>query len=31
LWPRFAELYRGYEHYKSIAKHELPVAILEPR
>jgi deazaflavin-dependent oxidoreductase (nitroreductase family) len=31
LWPRFVELYSGYEHYKSIATRELPVVILEPR
>jgi F420H(2)-dependent quinone reductase len=31
LWPRFVALYRGYEHYKSIATRELPVVILEPR
>jgi deazaflavin-dependent oxidoreductase (nitroreductase family) len=31
LWPRFVQLYSGYEHYKSIATRELPVVILEPR
>jgi F420H(2)-dependent quinone reductase len=31
LWPRFVELYSGYEHYRSIATRELPVVILEPR
>jgi deazaflavin-dependent oxidoreductase (nitroreductase family) len=31
LWPAFVDLYRGYEHYKSIAKRELPVVVLEPR
>jgi deazaflavin-dependent oxidoreductase (nitroreductase family) len=31
LWPRFVDLYSGYEHYKSIATRELPVVILEPR
>jgi deazaflavin-dependent oxidoreductase (nitroreductase family) len=31
LWPRFVEVYRGYEHYREIATHELPVVILEPR
>lgn len=31
LWPAFVDLYRGYEHYKSIATRELPVVILEPR
>lgn len=31
LWPRFVELYSGYEHYKSIATREMPVVILEPR
>jgi F420H(2)-dependent quinone reductase len=31
LWPAFVELYSGYDHYKSIAKRELPVVILDPR
>jgi deazaflavin-dependent oxidoreductase (nitroreductase family) len=31
LWPQLVELYSGYRHYKSIAKRELPVVILEPR
>ena len=31
LWPRFVEIYRGYDHYKKIATRELPVVILEPR
>jgi deazaflavin-dependent oxidoreductase (nitroreductase family) len=31
LWPRFVEVYSGYDHYKSIATRELPVVILEPR
>jgi F420H(2)-dependent quinone reductase len=31
LWPKFVEVYSGYEHYKSIATRELPVVILEPR
>jgi deazaflavin-dependent oxidoreductase (nitroreductase family) len=31
LWPRFAKLYSGYEHYKAIATRELPVVILQPR
>ncbi len=31
LWPRLVELYSGYDHYKSIARRELPVVILEPR
>jgi F420H(2)-dependent quinone reductase len=31
LWPRFVEIYRGYDHYKEIATRELPVVILEPR
>jgi deazaflavin-dependent oxidoreductase (nitroreductase family) len=31
LWPQLVELYSGYEHYKSIAKRELPVVVLEPR
>jgi F420H(2)-dependent quinone reductase len=31
LWPRLVELYSGYAHYKSIARRELPVVILEPR
>jgi F420H(2)-dependent quinone reductase len=31
LWPRFVEIYRGYDHYREIAKRELPVVVLEPR
>ena len=31
LWPQLVDLYSGYEHYKSIAKRELPVVVLEPR
>lgn len=31
LWPRFVEIYRGYDHYKEIATREMPVVILEPR
>jgi F420H(2)-dependent quinone reductase len=31
LWPRFVEMYRGYDHYKEIATREMPVVVLEPR
>jgi hypothetical protein len=31
LWPRFVAMYRGYDHYKEIAKREMPVVVLEPR
>ncbi len=31
LWPRLAEAYLGFEHYRSVATRELPVVILEPR
>lgn len=31
LWPRFVEMYRGYDHYKEIANREMPVVVLEPR
>jgi deazaflavin-dependent oxidoreductase (nitroreductase family) len=31
LWPRFVEIYKGYDHYKEIATREMPVVILEPR
>jgi deazaflavin-dependent oxidoreductase (nitroreductase family) len=31
LWPRFVELYRGYDHYRAISPRELPVVILERR
>jgi deazaflavin-dependent oxidoreductase (nitroreductase family) len=31
LWPRFVEMYAGYDHYRSIATRSLPVVILEPR
>jgi deazaflavin-dependent oxidoreductase (nitroreductase family) len=30
LWPRFVEMYRGYDHYKEIASREMPVVVLEP-
>jgi deazaflavin-dependent oxidoreductase (nitroreductase family) len=30
LWPRFVEMYRGYDHYKEIATREMPVVVLEP-
>ena len=29
LWPRFVELYRGAEHYRRVAKRELPIVVLE--
>jgi F420H(2)-dependent quinone reductase len=31
LWPRFVAMYRGYDHYKEIAKRDMPVVVLEPR
>jgi deazaflavin-dependent oxidoreductase (nitroreductase family) len=31
LWPQLVELYSGYEHYRSIARRQLPVVILAPR
>ena len=31
LWPRFVELYRGYDHYREIATRELRVVVLERR
>ncbi|HEY8304812.1 MAG TPA: nitroreductase/quinone reductase family protein [Solirubrobacteraceae bacterium] len=31
LWPRFVDMYAGYEHYRSIATRAMPVLILEPR
>jgi deazaflavin-dependent oxidoreductase (nitroreductase family) len=31
LWRAFAAAYSGYEHYRSIAKRELPVVVLETR
>lgn len=31
LWSQLVEVYSGYDHYKAIAKRELPVVILEPR
>lgn len=30
LWPQFVEMYRGYDHYKSIATRDLPMVVLEP-
>ena len=29
LWPRFVAIYRGFDHYRSIATRELPVVVLE--
>jgi deazaflavin-dependent oxidoreductase (nitroreductase family) len=29
LWPRFVEIYRGFDHYREVAKRELPVVLLE--
>jgi deazaflavin-dependent oxidoreductase (nitroreductase family) len=29
LWPRFVEVYRGYDHYREVATRELPVVVLE--
>jgi deazaflavin-dependent oxidoreductase (nitroreductase family) len=31
LWPRFVDMYAGYDHYRSITSRTLPVVILEPR
>ena len=31
LWPRFVDMYAGYDHYRSITTRTLPVLILEPR
>ena len=31
LWPRFVEMYSGYDHYKEIASRDMPVVVLEPR
>jgi deazaflavin-dependent oxidoreductase (nitroreductase family) len=31
LWPRFVEMYAGYDYYRSIATRTLPVVIFEPR
>jgi deazaflavin-dependent oxidoreductase (nitroreductase family) len=31
LWPLFVDMYRGYDHYKEIARREMPVVVLEPR
>jgi deazaflavin-dependent oxidoreductase (nitroreductase family) len=31
LWPRFVEMYAGYDYYRSIATRTMPVVILEPR
>ncbi|MDQ4040314.1 MAG: nitroreductase family deazaflavin-dependent oxidoreductase [Actinomycetota bacterium] len=31
LYPRFTELYAGFDHYRAIATRELPVVVLEPR
>ena len=31
LWPLLAQNYSGIEHYRSIAKRELPVVVLEAR
>jgi hypothetical protein len=31
LWPRFVEVYRGYDHYREVATRELPVVVLERR
>jgi deazaflavin-dependent oxidoreductase (nitroreductase family) len=31
LWSQLVAVYSGYDHYKSIARRELPVVILEPR
>jgi hypothetical protein len=25
------DMYRGYDHYKEIAKRDMPVVVLEPR
>jgi deazaflavin-dependent oxidoreductase (nitroreductase family) len=31
LWPRFVEIYRGYDHYRAISSRELAVVVLERR
>ena len=31
LWPRFVAMYKGYDHYESLATREMPVVVLEPR
>lgn len=31
LWPRLDETYAGFEHYRRLARRELPVVVLEPR
>ncbi|HEY2632231.1 MAG TPA: nitroreductase family deazaflavin-dependent oxidoreductase [Solirubrobacteraceae bacterium] len=31
LWPRFVDMYAGYDHYRSIASRTMPVLILDPR
>ena len=31
LWPRFADVYVGYEHYREIATRDIPVVVLEAR
>lgn len=31
LWPHLDEIYRGYDHYRSISQRELPLIVLEPR
>lgn len=31
LWPRLVARYAGNEHYKTLAKRELPVVVLDPR
>ncbi len=31
LYPRFTELYAGFDHYRAIATRDLPVVVLEPR
>jgi deazaflavin-dependent oxidoreductase (nitroreductase family) len=30
LWPRFVAMYRGYDHYREIARRDMPVVMLEP-
>jgi hypothetical protein len=31
LWPRLQDVYAGFEHYRAIATHELPIVLLAPR
>jgi deazaflavin-dependent oxidoreductase (nitroreductase family) len=31
LWPRFVDMYPGYDYYRSITTRTLPVIILDPR